>query len=86
MDCKSIDNGGAIGADPVSLRTTQGFCRNFGKGYKTQARNQINNLMTDNCKWHRLVDRKIFLVFILGNIFTNDWTKSKSILIKTVHV
>lgn len=110
---KVIDNGGAIGADPVSLRTTQvilnpvlsfqnkvirwGYQRkgsrargvsakNFGQGCKTQARNQVNNLTTDNCKWHKLVDRKLFLVFILGNIFINGLTKSKSILIKTVHV
>lgn len=64
------------------VKQARGVCaKNFGQGYKTQARNQVNNLMTDNCKWHILVDRKLF-VFILGNIFINGLTKSKSILSK----
>ena len=106
MGCivQEIDNGAAIGASPVPLRTTwtilmpvisfqnkvaslgyqrkwsqqEGFLqRILGQGYKTQDSNQINNLMTDNYKCHKLADRKIFLGLILGNIFINGLTKSK---------
>lgn len=46
--------------------------KHFGQGtthgIKASIIRQINNLMIDNYKGYKLVDRKIFLGLILGNI------------------